>query len=248
MGNGVINIKESEMQSISNHLKKTANDVSLSNSNMGSSFKSFTKVGLLSNGANKISDQMSSISNYINRVGSTVMKQYEEMEHTEKGLKAKADEINIPNDFVTNDTSKDIYMKSGKLEKEDGKKVDANDNTKEEQLEFKECIDYNEKLKNIVKDYEKKNGEIEIKGYKTALSNIKNSDELELIEDIEDSIIEKEMLTNINSEFILKENNINMDELNLNKVILTQMDYGSLKASIYDDKYIVKRTDLRKPE
>ena len=248
MSNGVINIRESDIQAIANHLAKSSSDVSMCSSDISSGIKSFTKVGLFSNGAAQLSKQMNTISSGISRLGNTVIKQYDEMANAESSLKVKAEAINIPRDFVTNDASQDINMKSGNLEKEDGKGVNAKDNTKEEKLNFEECINYNDKLKDIVKAYEEKNGEIEIKGHKTNISNISKSEVLEMVEDIEDTIIEKQIITDINSKFMLKENSIDMSGLNLNKVSLTAMDFGSLKNAIYDDKYIVVKKDLRRPE
>ena len=246
MGNGIIEINEKEINDIANHLKKSSNNVQESTSRMSTSFKSFTKVGLFSKGSNKLSKQMNAISSGISKMGDAVLKQYDNMNQTENALKAKAENIDIPQDFVVNDASRAIDMKSDKLTKEDGKKVDSTDNTKQEELIFDSTISYNEKLKDIVKEYESINGKIIINGIngtKNKLGKIKNGKVISVVNVSGESVIKKEELENINHELKNMIQDIDLD-LDINKINLKSLNLEMFKDSSLDDYYAINKKNL----
>ena len=200
MSNGIIEIKENDMNEIYSHLKKNSNKIIGASNAIGTSMAKITKTGLLKNGTAKIKNQMNAIGEGIESMGNSVIKQYESMERVETSLKSKAESINIPMDFVKNDTSRNVDINAGKLKKDDGKAVNADDNTKTEELKFDSVIDYNENLKYIVKEYEDKNHEIVLNGDKTLLKNIKNERNIDIDDKLDDSIIIKKDTKNIKKE------------------------------------------------
>ena len=119
------------------------------------------------------------------------------MYFVEKVLKQKAEEIPTPTDFCVNDSASEVSITVGNLEKKDGKGISKDKITEEKELEFKSSIEYNQKLKSIVKEYERTVGEIEINVDRVELNSIsKESTTLDKIE--EESKIIKEELDNIN--------------------------------------------------
>ena len=119
MSNGIIDIKQSEMDDIMAHLNKSASNIMNASSKISSSFSSFTRVGLFSDGANKIQRQMSGISSGISNMENAISRQHDRMIDVERSLSSKASDIQIPIDFVTNDNAYEIAMDSGSLSKDD---------------------------------------------------------------------------------------------------------------------------------
>ena len=152
-----------------------------------------------------------------------------------------AEDIEIPNDFVTNDSSLNIGMKSGKLKKEDGKKVKSTKKNSKQKMKFESCIKYNDNLKEIVKQYENEHGEIVLNGNNVKLSNIKNENDTTIDETMEDSIIIKKIITKLNDELSETIPDIDMS-LNIEMVKLALKKVGPLKDVEFNDAYnIVKR-------
>jgi len=268
MSNGIIEIKENDINDISAYLKKSSDKIINSCGTLESSFANITKTGLLKEGSAKIKNQMTAIGEGISSVSNSVIKQYEAMDLVETTLKNKADSIEIPMDFVKNDSSQSIDINSGKLKKDDGKAVNANDNTKTEELKFDSIIEYNENLKYIVKDYEDKNHKIELNGDNTLLKNIKNERIIEINDKLDDSIIKTKDVKNIKNDntadidsklaesTITKKviNNIkgNLSEMNakinlelpVGKVELTQFNLNNFQISDIDVNYKINKKKL----
>ena len=173
MSNGVIDIRGNEIEAINSQLRKSSAKIDGAATNMNSNFSGITSTGLLSTSTNLISEQMNVIRENINKTDSGVRKTYDNLCNTETLLKSKAEDISVPLDFTKNDSSSNVNTKSTTLNKEDGQEINSDNNTDEEQLKFEKSLDYNEKLKNIIKDYEDTHGEIEINGSLELLGNVK---------------------------------------------------------------------------
>ena len=197
MANGVLDIRKSEMSDIMVQLKKSFANIDKMSENIESSFSNITKTGLLSKCTSKISEQTKTIARQIQQSGDLVSKSYENMYFVEKVLEQKAEEIPTPTDFYKNDVASDLTITTGNLSKNDGKSVNGNSVTNEKELEFKNSIEYNDKLKRIVKEYEDNVGEIEINADKIQLGNI-SKEEVIVDKEIKDNEIEKKTLENIN--------------------------------------------------
>ena len=229
------------MDEIKSYLDKTSNDIESSAQKFSSMFSSFTDVGLFSEGATKLKSQLTNISSQVSSMGSFVIRQYDDMEKVERKLSSMAEDIEIPNDFVTNDSSLNIGMKSGKLKKEDGKKVKSTKKNNKQKMKFESCIKYNDNLKEIVKQYENEHGEIVLNGNNVKLSNIKNENDTTIDETMEDSIIIKKIITKLNDELSETIPDIDMS-LNIEMVKLALKKVGPLKDVEFNDAYnIVKR-------
>ena len=268
MSNGIIEIKENDINEISAYLKNSSNKIVNSCSSLDAYLANITKTGLLRKGTAKIKNQMNSIGQGISSVSASVIKQYEAMELVENNLKNKADSIEIPMDFVKNDTSRSVDINSGKLKKEDGKAINANDNTKTEELKFDSIIEYNENLKYIVKDYEEKNHKIELNGDKTLLKKIKNNRTININDKLDDSIIvtkdmknikndnsinindkldasvvKKAVMSNIKGNLTEMTAKINL-ELPVDRINLTQFNASNFQISDIDVNYKINRKRL----
>lgn len=245
MSNGVIDIRENEFSEIQSHLNKSASNLDSCGNSISSSFKDATDVGLLSKTTNKINKQMSIISNQINRINKTVASTYDNMSLLEKELTNKANEIVAPTDFYTNDTSFNITINAGNLDKEDGKSINSTNETNKQDLEFKKVIDYNESLKKIVKEYENKNGEIDIAGDYIDLVNVKK-DQVSIDSTIDDYSIRNKILNNINKEI----NDCNPefdDKFEIKELNLKALKNIDLNQINYDDLYLnIKKEILEK--
>ena len=243
MSNGIIEIKENDMNEIYSHLKKNSNKIIGASNAIGTSMAKITKTGLLKSGTTKIKNQMNAIGEGIESMGNSVIKQYESMERVETSLKSKAESINIPMDFVKNDTSRNVDINAGKLKKDDGKAVNADDNTKTEELKFDSVIDYNENLKYIVKEYEDKNHEIVLNGDKTLLKNIKNERKIEINDKLDDSIIIKKNIESIEGNLDEMTAKINL-ELDMGRVNLTKLNLNGFNISDINTNYRITKKSL----
>ena len=242
MGNGIIDIRESEISDMRAHLNKSSSNVANSASKISSAFSSFTKTGLFSNGANKIQKQMSEISASISVMGKNISKQHEKMVDTEKNLTIKANDIEIPNDFVTNDNSYSVSMSSEMLNKEDGNAI-KKDETKKIDIDLQNSIEYNTNLKKYVKEYENKNGEIKIKGSNISLKNIKNDKKTTIDTKQNDSIIQKQMISKLSKDLNEKIPDLNMT-LEIKSIPFKEIKKENQGNFNFEDNYRLIRSDF----
>ena len=235
MSNGVIEFRESEFNEINRVLDKSVSRINGTNETFSDSFKDATNVDLMTESTSKIGKQMSTIANQINKMNSTISSAYENMSHVEDTLTSKAEEINAPTDFYKNDSSRNISVNSGKMNKEDGEAINPNNQNNEKDLQFKDVLDYNDKLKHIVKEYEFNNGEIDINSDKADLKNIKKI-QVTIDDSIEENSFEEQILTDItkeiNEEFPEFNNNFEIKQL-----YLEAMKNIDTKQVEYDDLY-----------
>lgn len=224
MAKGVIDVRSSEIEAINSQLRKSAAKMESAATNMKSDFSGIVSTGLLNTSTSLINKQMDTIRQNINRTDLSVSSSYDNLCSTETLLKNKAEEITVPLDFVKNDSSSSIGTKETSLDKKDGQEINSDNSTDEEELKFEKALDYNEKLKSIIKDYEDIHGEIEINGSlkglgnikkdsdtdektlgeidgeKTSLDDMSGSEEKQIDDKVDYTIKHKDMLDNINKE------------------------------------------------
>ena len=249
MSNGVIDIRENEIIDINQHLNKGASKAEQLSQNITSSFSSITKTGLLSTGTSVIGRQVNTIASQIERTNTSVTKSYENMKYIEKRLEEKVNEINAPTDFYKNDSSREVTTGSFELSKDDGKSINTNSLVEINDTQFKSALEYNEKIKNIVNDYEVSVGQIEMDVDKVELGKVNNNSEV-VENDIENISIEKESVNNINK--TLGENTSHFDNSSqLNKINISSLDNFSEekndeKELSEDEVYSEALEELRK--
>ncbi len=243
MGNGIMDVRSYEIDSTISFLNNSQNNIASCADKTSTLFSSFTNVGLFSEGSKIIQKQMNSISNGVGKMGKSIEKFETNIFDKEIALKTKAEGIEIPNDFVTNDSSSLVQMNSGMLSKNDGNKINSSNENKEKDLEFNSSIKYNANLKKVVKEYEEKNGEILINGKAIRLENIESKKDSSIDDSIDESIISKKILSSISNEINQKNSELDMS-LEIEKVYLPGLKKSDLTNSTFDESYVVVRKGL----
>ena len=236
MSNGILEIRENEINEIHSAINKSVSNMETFTNKISPSFKNATDAGLLNKTTDKIKNQMNIIHSQTDRMNKTLSNAYENMSLLENELTNKAEEIIAPKDFDTNDSSHSISYNIGKLNKDDGQAIKKDSDTNTENLKFNNVLEYNNKLKNIVKEYESINGEIEIQGNITDLVNIKKQ-EVKIDGKIDENSFEKAMLTNISKEINDKHPEIN-DSFEIKSMNLKALKNTNINQTNYDDLYI----------
>ena len=211
MSNGVLEIREFEISDIENNLNKSSSKIEQASTNMTSNLSKINSVGLLTKSTNTIKKQLSTIMNNVNKTNQSISNTYENISFLENNLTAKAEEIEVPLDFVKNDSSNRISITSGSLNKEDGKSVNSNASLTKEELDFNKSLEYNDKLKNIVKEYEEINGSLDDYSIdKTTIDQLKN-EEIKINSELDDEIT----------------NTVNLEEVEYHDVVIHDTDESS---------------------
>ena len=211
MSNGVLEIREFEISDIENNLNKSSSKIEQASTNMTSNLSKINSVGLLTKSTNTIKKQLSTIMNNVNKTNQSISNTYENISFLENNLTAKAEEIEVPLDFVKNDSSNRISITSGSLNKEDGKSVNSNASLTKEELDFNKSLEYNDKLKNIVKEYEEINGSLDDYSIdKTTIDQLKN-EEIKINSELDDEITNK----------------VNLEEVEYHDVVIHDTDESS---------------------
>ena len=271
MAKGVIDVRGYEIDAINSELRKSAAKIESAATNMKSDFSGITSTGLLSTSTSLINKQMDTIRQNISRTGNSVSSSYENLSNTETLLKSKAEEIKVPLDFAKNDSSSNVSAKETNLNKEDGQEIKSDNSTDEEELKFEKALDYNDKLKSIIKDYEDEHGEIEINGSlrnlgnikkesdtdekvleeidgdKTTLDDMSGSEEKQIEDKVDYTIEHKAMLDSINKE--VNENHpefndsFNIEEVYVDDVKTNDATEEDLTYKVFKESIIEKLND-----
>ena len=245
MSNGIIDVRQSELNDIQNALNKSISNIDGFSTKFSPSFKNATSVGLLNKSTNMIQKQMSTINTQVLRMNKTISNMYDNMASLENELARKADDIQTPVDFCTNDTASSISINKGNLSKEDGRAVKDTDDKDVNDLDFENAIEYNDKLKYIVKEYENKNGEVEIQGNLINLQNVKK-DQVVIDSSIDEYSIKEEILTKINKEINEEFPDLN-DSFEIESIYLEALKNQNTEQVNYDDLYLdIKKEILRR--
>lgn len=215
MSNGIISFDESKMDEASLLLQRNSDEIKDVADNTASSFASIKSTGLFDNGICSLQSKVGGLSDDIGSVKRIITNHSDEMKYARTKLKEQADSIEIPLDFSINDSAQIVSQSNLSLSKKDGKAINPNNNIEVSNLDFKNSLSYNDKLKKIIKEYESTNHEIEISSVdKETLKNIKKDNAQG-----EQSIDEFENLENINIE-------------KMNETLTTEEEY--------DDNYSVR--------
>ncbi len=196
MEKGYISVNEQEMNDVSNYLDRNSYKIKDACLSLEDKLQSMTRVGLFATGANKIGKQMTGLSGNIKTLGNNVKKHSDSVVDMENTLSNKASEIQIPKDFVKNDASQEVSYETGSLNKEDGQSINSNNEQTEIDYELNSCLEYNQKLKNIVSEYEqnepqlKDNYVISLKD----LGKLKTDSQLDIDDTLDESIIKTKTL------------------------------------------------------
>ena len=209
--NNVLFFNDDDLNNASSRINRASVESSDMHDGMGDKFKSITRTGLFSDGFGKISEQIGSVSNSLSNIQNTLRSHTDSMVNLEKSLANKAEEIEVPQDFVKNDSRKINSLSDISLKKSDGKHVGTNSVSS-----ISDNVSYDV--------------------HNTSLGNIMNQNEQSQREYDDSSVINKSILENIKGDSTIEKEyddnySANGDKLeNVNKGEKT-------RTTTYDDSY-----------
>ena len=130
MADGFLRMQEEEFDMFTGGLQKNSDNFTSTNDNYKKTFKSLVDTGLAGSSVGKIGNQMSAITNSINNVNNIIKKHSTQMFNFDKSVANEANDISIPNDFLSNDSASVNYYTQTLLEKMDGRSVNEGHETK----------------------------------------------------------------------------------------------------------------------
>lgn len=181
MEKGYINVDEREINDITNHLNKNQVNLNDLGNTTQNSFKAMTNTNLFGNGISKITKQVSSVSGSIQRINSSIKKKSQEMLTLDETLASRAETIDVPMDFVTNNSVRSHLFDGITLNKQDGKQVNDDNSINEIKLVFND-----ETTNTTINDLTTEPSEFdkiklnEYKDKKNNLGNINNNTQTEI--------------------------------------------------------------------
>lgn len=218
MENNVFIIREEEIGDTTYSLGRAEQSIEDTKRDFPYQFRGMKESGLFANGVDKINKQMENITNTIFNVKEKIKKHSNEVFDMERMYDKRAQEIEIPQDFVKNDSKKvntidDIY-----LSKNDGLSVNNGENINI--INELEEYDINEqKLGSIVSNNGLKEEKYDSSSIleRENLGSINNGKDTEKVNNDEETEVENKNLEAINNSSNLQ--NINYDDnINLNNV------------------------------
>ena len=129
MANNVFGINSNEIESAQTSFSSSAGQTMDALQAAVSGLQSALGCGIATNSVGTISRQMSAISNSMNNVGQTLNTQASQMFEYDATMASRAEEIEIPNDFMADNQTKISEYNKSLLEKLDGKTVNAGGTT-----------------------------------------------------------------------------------------------------------------------
>ena len=121
--NNEIVLNEEELDGITTSLSSSFKSVSNTRDGINPSFSGAVNAGLLGNSIGTISNQMTSISDSINNTQGLIKEYKEQLLTYDNNMATKIDNIEIPKDFLANNSSKVNTYTQSLLSKIDGKSV-----------------------------------------------------------------------------------------------------------------------------
>ena len=256
-------INPDEMNSAVSSYNQLASRVGEAKGSVSSGFTGMRDAGFFSNGLKEISKQLGAISKTLGNVGKSISNQTSGMLELDAALAQKASEIEIPQDFVANNSMALNEYNKSLLEKLDGKSVnegkDTTDKPEEvgesvmggmleltditkaplEQQELKDNLEGNKQgLDNINKagGTDMQNVDDSKSFAKEQLTNINNGGGTAKQEVDSSTVVNKEELVNINTNSTLQKQELN-DAINTSKQVLTDMNGGtpSVNSAVAND-------------
>lgn len=239
MNNNNFVLYDDELDNLIIKLNKNNSESSLVESNIPTNFQNLNNTGLFSDGIKKIGNQFNELNRTMNNVKNKLVEHKERIFLSEYAFDKRAQEIEIPQDFVKNDSTKvntidDIY-----LSKNDGKSV----NTGEKIDETNELNDYDlnkKELESIVA-----NNEIKEEKYDSSSSlsqekidNINNGKDTKEVNIDEESTIESGKLETVNNYNDLQ--GVEYDD----NIDLESVSVGNIKNDNVEDDEEIKLEDI----
>ncbi len=218
MADGFLRMKEEEFDMYSSGLKKNSDGFASTNDNFRKKFQSFVDTGLSGGSVGKIGNQMASITNSINNVNNIIRKHSNQMFGFDKEVSNKANDIDIPQDFVANDSASVNYYTETLVGKIDGKSVNEGHQT--------------QKVNEVGDSEVNKENLIDIRGASSKLENY----------DGNSSILGQSIMSDISGN-VTQEQNYN-DSSNVQKAVLGNISGNNASESTYDDTTIIGRSTL----
>ncbi len=146
--NNYLCMRQEEIQGIVSGIGRTSGNVNSVGSGIKGKFAPATNVGLMNNQVKTISKQMGAISNSMSSIQNIVSKHGGQMFDFDKSMAKKVDDIEIPTDFLANNSIEVNQYNRFLLGKIDGRTVNEGESSKE----FEEIQEYDvsgENLTNI---------------------------------------------------------------------------------------------------
>lgn len=200
MNNGILVFRDEEIESAISGLDKVTVDLTDTGQTIPNKFSQMTNTGLFSGGINKINKQISSLTTSISGIETTLKKHTNQMIESELKYKSKAEQIEIPRDFINTEakevhTIDDIY-----LQKKDGTSV--NEGQVQGSIdELKEYTIIEENLGSIanLRETDTQLLDDSTKLKKTIINNVdNNTDSVQQIYDDSSSIQKEEFIYDMN--------------------------------------------------
>lgn len=212
-------MREEEMEIAVSGLDKCYLDTESTSKAIPNKFSNVAKTGLFDLGISTINRQINGITTSIFNVKNIVKKHSGEMFNMDRKMAEIAEDIEIPQDFVSNDSRSENTFNQIILDKIDGKSVNAGQNTTKVEENFNSVVT-KENLQNISNSQtlkeESYNDQTAIN--KQNLNNIDNNRTLEEQRLNDATNIAKEALNNIN-----KAQDLNEVKINENSTIKSQV-------------------------
>ena len=180
MEKGYINVDEREINDITSYLNKNQTNLTNLGDTTKNTFRAMTNTNLFGSGISKISKQVSSVSGSIRRMNDAINKKSHEMLALDDSLAEKAELIDVPQDFVTNNSIRSHIFDGITLNKNDGKNVKDDNTLTETNLAFTDETTHTT-MNNIEKE-ERTFDNIKLREYKDkrkTLGNINNNNQTE---------------------------------------------------------------------
>ena len=197
-------------------------------SSVSSGYTGMRDAGFFSNGLKEIGKQLGAISKTVGNVGKSISNQTRGMLELDAALATKASEIEIPNDFVANNSMALNEYNKSLLEKLDGKSVNEGNETTEKPAEVEDSViagklDLTDITSAALGQQELQDN---LDGTKQQLDNINHTggEEMQHVDDSRS--FDKEQLVNINTNGATQKTEM-VDAYNVSKKVLTDMTGGS---------------------
>lgn len=241
MNNNMLVMREEEMESLAKGLEKNSIGMENASTNMKKNFSGLENSGLFGTGLNTINKQVKSVSTSLLNVNGMIKKHSGEMFNMDVEMAKKADSMEIPQDFVKNNSMQANSFYDYMLEKTDGKSVNAGQESTNTQTIVDSTIINAENLNNIKSDTtlreEKINDDTGISV--SALNNIKNDNGMneQKLSDIVRTT--SETLKNINKNETITEQNIS-NETGIANQTLSSINNDSVNKAVFNAEKMIQ--------
>lgn len=138
--NNEIVLNEDEIDGITSSLSNSYKSVSSTGEAINPNFSGAVNAGLLGNSIGIVSNQMNSISNTISNASNLIDEYKNQLLTYDSNMALKIDDIEMPKDFVANNSSKVNMFTQSLLSKMDGKSVNVGSTVSDSYDEFESTI------------------------------------------------------------------------------------------------------------